>query len=775
VSNFKIRVFVAASTAAIPLFAFPVVAQQASSQQTATATPPESTGLAEIVVTAERKEENILSVPLSVQALGGDQLNNESIQSFTNLGLTVPGFSASSGSGFTEIYMRGIGNGVVSGADPSVATFIDDVPRIWGSSNDSLLNVERVEVLKGAQGGLYGRNATGGVINVITRKPTTDGFSGDALIDYGEDATFRAAGFVNLPVNDNIAFNLSYERDSHNAYISNNVPNDPYTPAMFPAMTSIGTAAQTAAFLNSTVFHRPADQRDFWATDDKMLVKMGDQFKITFAGDFSNKADTVGNANVKLRPAFTQGVDQFLLSEFGIPANLPPGFEQSGGGKFAVSEGDNLTNQIREYGGSATMVWNAPGVDLTSITAYRRDETYFVAGVFGSTAPVISAIINNSRHFWYQELRGSSTWDGPLHLIGGATFLYSDFEGTSNIDSLVNYRQPAFIAPPAAVVGDGVHNWSTYLQASYDLPYDLNLTASGRYVHEANDALFLKPTETGISTTEHKFLPSATLSYKLDDGTVYARYARGFKAGGINPSAAPIYFPNPNEGSIFGPELVDTYEIGYRQGLLDHRMQLTTSVFYNRLQGGQFADSGQAAYASTITIAYVNGRLARTYGGEETFSWRVLDPLTIGVSGGLLSAKYLDTKVVNNPVLANINLDGQQMINAPKEQVAITADLDQPITDKLDLVGHFLESYNSKVVFAYSAVPGVLPDADGPAYFLTNLRVGVETHDHKYGLSVYANNLLNRGYFVFGTTSSGTTQLAWGDPRVIGGEFTAKF
>jgi iron complex outermembrane receptor protein len=760
---------------ALPLLALPVVAQQASSQQATNDTPAESGGLAEVVVTAERREENILSVPLSVQAIGGDELNNVSIQSFTNLGLAVPGFSAASASGFTEIYMRGIGNGVVSGADPSVATFIDDVPRIWGSSNDSLLNVERVEVLKGAQGGLYGRNATGGVINVITRKPTTDAFSGNALLDYGEFGTVRAAGFVNIPVNDNIAFNLSYERDDHGAYISNNVPNDPYTPAMFPAMTSVGTAAQTAAFLNSTVFHRPADQRDFWATDDKMLVKLGDKFRITFAGDFSNKADTVGNANVKLDPAFTQGVDQFLLGEFGIPANLPPGFERSGGGKFAVSEGDNLTNQIREYGGSATMVWNVPGVDITSITAYRRDETNFVAGVFGSTAPVISALIGNSRHFWYQEVRGASTWDGPLHLIGGATFLYSDFEGTSNIDSLVNYKDPPFAAPPTALVDDGVHNWSVYLQASYDLPYNLNLTASGRYVHEANAALFLKPTETGISTTEHKFLPSATLSYNLDDGTVYGRYARGFKAGGINPSAAPIYFPNPNDGSVFGPELVDTYEIGYRQGLMDHRIQLTTALFYNRLQGGQFADSGQAAYASTITIAYVNGQLARTYGAEETFSWRILDPLTIGLSAGLLSAKYEDTKVVNNPVLANIDLDGQQMLNAPKEQGAFTADLDQPLNDRFSLVGHLLESYNAKVVYAYSAVPGVLPDATGPSYWLTNLRLGIETHDHKYGVSIFANNLLNRGYYVWGTTSSGTTQLAWGDPRIIGGEITAKF
>ena len=159
-------------------------------------------------------------------------------------------------SGFTEIYIRGIGNDIYSGADPSVATFVDDVPHIWGSSSDSLLDVERVEVLKGAQGGLYGRNATGGVVNVITRQPNTEKLEANSLLDYGEKSTLRAASYPNLPVNDRIAVNVAGERDHQNAYMPNYSPASLYTPAMFPSGSSIGGSPQaTANLLNS--FHVP--------------------------------------------------------------------------------------------------------------------------------------------------------------------------------------------------------------------------------------------------------------------------------------------------------------------------------------------------------------------------------------------------------------------------------------------------------------------------------------------------------------------------------------
>jgi len=320
-----------------------------------------------------------------------------------------------------------------------------------------------------------------------------------------------------------------------------------------------------------------------------------------------------------------------------------------------------------------------------------------------------------------------------------------------------------------------VHNWSVYVQADYDLTAKLNLTASGRYVRETNHAEFTLPTLSQSSTLEDKFLPSVTISYKVPDGNIYARWAQGFKAGGINPVAAPIYFPPGIEGSVFGPETVNTYEVGYRQGLLEHKVDLTTAIFYNDYKDVQFSAHANPAYAATIILAIVNGGSARTYGAEESLNWRVINPLTVGVTAGYLNARYKDFSLTNSPVLADFNLDGQTMTNSPTWQLSFSGNLDQPITGAYHLVGNVLVTHVSDVIFQYSNIPGVLPNAVAPGYWLTNARLGIRTSDNKYEVSLYANNLFNAAYYTFGNSGPTGNQLTWGNPRVIGGEITARF
>lgn len=174
-----------------------------------TASSQDNEGLQEIVVTAQRRAQSILSVPMSIQAVTGDQLLNTGLTEVRDLAYTTPGLTVDYSAGYSQIYIRGVGNAIFVGADPSVATFIDDVPRIYGSLVQNFVDVDRVEVLKGAQGGLYGRNATGGVVNIITRQPNTDTLEGNALVDYGEKNTFRAAAFVNVPMGDKLAAHSS--------------------------------------------------------------------------------------------------------------------------------------------------------------------------------------------------------------------------------------------------------------------------------------------------------------------------------------------------------------------------------------------------------------------------------------------------------------------------------------------------------------------------------------------------------------------------------------
>jgi iron complex outermembrane receptor protein len=749
------------------------IAAPALAQQSAAA-PPQAATVQEIVVTAQRQAQALLSVPLSISAATGAQLDKAGIRDLTDLQFTTPGYVPSESSGYTQIFIRGIGNSIFVGADPSVATFIDDVPRIYGSMVGNLVNVERVEVLKGAQGGLYGRNATGGVVNIITRQPNTERFFGEGRASYGEQRTFQAQAFANMPLGDKVALSFAVDRESHAPYVKNIASTAGYTASIFPNGSFLGTPEQTAAILNSGVTsHKGLDNQNFWAFDTKLLVRPTDNFKITFAGDYSNKRDTGGNQIFAGEPGYLAGFATGLFEAFGIDAQFPANFFQGHTGNFTAERGIPVFTRLQDYGGSMTAVWSLPNVDLTSITAYRAQQTNFFEDLAASPVPLVDVLVQNRKWFLYQEFRAVSTDDGPFHYIAGATYLSNNFHGRNHTDTL-----PPIVTSPDTHVVDAVKNWSIYGQLGYDITTAINLTASLRYVHEKNTADFTDPIAQAstASMKEHKFLPSATLSYKFEDGgNVYARYARGFKAGGINPIAPPVVFPDPTLGSTFKPEIVDTYEVGYRAPLFNHRVQVTTAAFYNDYKNLQVAAHSTAEHPE-VFLAIVNAGSARTFGAETSVTWRVNHAITLGANAGYLNAKY-KTFLINDPagILASFDVSKETMPNSPRWQLSFSGDLDQPINDKFRLVGTVLVSHLSSIIFLQSAIPGVLPEPTQEGYWLCNARIGVRTTDDDYGFAIFANNLFNRGYVTYGSSSGLGNQLTWGNPRIVGAEVTAKF
>ena len=743
---------------------------------TTTTTTGPSDSLEEIQVTAQRRSQSILSVPLSITAESGDQLQAAGIQDITDLELITPGMNVSDSSGYTQVYIRGVGNSIFVGADPSVATFIDDVPRIYGSMVNNFIDVQRVEILKGAQGGLYGRNATGGVVNILTTQPSTSDFKADGRLEYGEHETFELATYVNLPVNDELAVSFAGERIKHNPYVASSAPaGGSYTAANFPGGSAVGTAAQTAAFLNSGVDSHGTNDADFYAFDSKILFKPVDNFKVTVAGDFSNKTDSSGNQLAQVSPAITQGTLGFFLGAYaGATPNLPPGFLKGYTTKFTSTINSPGFVDLKDFGISATAVWNLPGVDLTAISAYRGQHTDFLTDLGAASVPLFGANVDNVKHYEYQELRGVSTMDGPLHLIGGGSILTSHYNGRTDLDILT----PLITNVPTAYAIDKVKNWSAYVQPEYDITNALTLTASGRFVHETNVATFPGTVAPdSASLTQQKWLPSATLSYKLPIGGVaYARYAEGFKAGGVNPVAPADAFTNAStQGGLFQGETVNTYEVGARMPFLDNKIQATAAVFYNDYKNLQTAAHANATHAAVIE-AIINAGSARTYGVEGTFDWRIFTPVTVGVSAGYLNARYKTFDNTDGSVLVPFDLSGARMPNAPELQGSVNANYDQPISASLRFVANVVVSYTSNIIWSASGLPGILPDATQSAYVITNLRAGLRTTNDKYGVSVFANNLTDTGYTTYGSSAAATgTIVTLGNPRIVGVEGTAKF
>jgi iron complex outermembrane receptor protein len=459
------------------------------------------------------------------------------------------------------------------------------------------------------------------------------------------------------------------------------------------------------------------------------------------------------------------------LTAFGFNPHFPAGFPAVATQDYTVSKGMTPFIRNRDWGVSGTAVLSLDGVDLTSITAWRYQRTHFLDDLANTQVPWITSDNPRPRHFFYQELRAVSTGTGRFHYIGGATYLHNVLGLYSTI-ALLPPVSPGTTSFEKTVV----NNWSIYFQGAYDVTDDFTITASGRYVHEKYVANFITPVVSGTTKIAKKFLPSVTLSYKLEGGgNVYARWARGFKGGGVNPVAPPSVFPAPNLGSTFDPEVVDTYEIGLRAPFLDRRLQLTSAIFYNDYSNLQVQAHSTPAHPEII-FAIVNAGGARTYGGEASIQWRAIDPLTLGINAGYLNAKYRDFSIPVNPILSAFNLSGATMINSPEFQFSFTADLDQPINDKYRVVSNVMVSHVSRVIFSQSGLQGVLPDAATPGYWLTNFRIGLRTSDDKYGVALYANNVFNKAYVVSGSSSAGSGNLFnWGKPRIIGGEITAKF
>jgi iron complex outermembrane recepter protein len=747
-----------------------------------------SAGLEEIVVTAQRREQSLMSVPTSIQAVSGQELNNIGIESLGDLQFITPGFLPSTSSGYQELFIRGIGNSVFVGPDPSVATYIDDVPRIWGSMPDNLngLGVNRVEILKGAQGGLYGRNATGGVVNVVTRQPNLDTPEAEAQVSYGTLSTLRAAVYANLPiVSNSLAWNVSFERDSHDAYVQNIAVKNQYTAADF---TGVGagfaaglTPAGQAAFLNN--FDSPQngfESQNTYTANTKLKWTPFDHFSATLSGDYYYKDDTDGSQLQLTTPEYTQGYVSGLagLAGDGFTPNLPPGFVQR---ERAWDSGYNTPQVVglKDWGTSLTAAYNAPIADITSITAYRSQHTVLGQDLGAATVTNGFIGVNNEKYFFYQEMRAVSTNSGPLHWLGGATYLYDHYGGSTSA-SFLNLLNVQLVH---AV--DQIKNYTAYGQLAYDLTSSLTLTSSFRYLKELNDITYNGTAD--LSQPEHAIIPSATLSYAIPDGNVYTRWARGFKAGGFNPVASPAAFAGLplSDGEEFGPEKVDTYEAGYKESLVDHRLQVTADVFYNHYTGLQQTAHATAAYQSAIILAIVNAGAARTYGAEASANYRVIDPVTVGVNVGYLNAKYTNYSLpVTTPqVLTPADLTGTVMTNAPKWQLSFTANLDQPISGNLHLIGNVLTTYISKVLYDQSDLPctggavypACLPDAVGPSYWLTNLRIGVKTANDKLALTFFANNVFDRPYYTYGASDGNGNDLIWGAPRIVGAQVTAKY
>jgi len=544
--------------------------------------------LEEIVVTAQKNEEMAQTIPISLVAMDAGNLEKQGVTNLGELPHSVPNLQitpAPSNAASLRVYIRGVGNfDDQLTQDPSVAVYTDGVyvGRSQGLASE-VADIERIEVLRGPQGTLYGRNATGGAINFITKAPEIGAWGFSQSFTVGSYDEFRSRTMINMPLTDTVALRLSYAHAEKDGFVKNE-----------------GTGADTFG------------SKDRQAIRADLRWQPNEQWDVRYSYDQSDIEDT---------------------AMYFVPGSMHG--NESRPSKSRTNVNNFQPSDIQVRGHQLTANWEvSDDLAIKSITSYRTLDNYDYQDYLGFF--VVEDDLHQKQ--WSQELQAvGSAFGDQLQYIAG--LYYFEESGDGVIKSGAELRDIDIKNSAAAVFGQ-----ATYTPAALN---QLHVTVGLRESKDKRKAsLLITPTPAdGISSGKgdkdfSNFSPSLTVAYDVSEEiNAYAKVSRGYKSGGFNvrPSSAARF----SEG--FGPEKLTSYEIGAKTQWWDNRIRLNTAVFrakYEDIQINTQSDPNNAAIADIL-----NAGKATIDGVEVEMTAALTDQLTFGLNYGYLDAHY--DKIIN--------------------------------------------------------------------------------------------------------------------------------
>lgn len=612
---------VLATAAATAIAATPAWAQESSDEATS-----------EIIVTAQKRAQALSDVSLSVSAVGSEALANNNTVTIESLQNLVPSISFGNDFNFAKLFIRGIGlSSSLPGVDPSVALHVDGaVVSLAQAQLGSMFDLERVEVLRGPQGTLYGRNATGGTVNLITAKPT-DTLDGYFRQTIGGDAfLLQTDAAIGGPITEGINGRLALQWIRRDGYgINEFTGNDIDNARQFSARAHI----------------------DF---------KPSDSFSFLLTGEYHKEDDR--SLAIKFREVSFPGTAVASLTALGQrtnPDGSPVGFASN---VRNLNTNFDPINDREQWAvtGTATLDVN-DAITVKSITSYRDFQAIFFhdfdmstyRGVpLAQTPPVGTGTSANHwqpvfEHQFSQDLQMNVETD-TIHAVAGLFYLDDHIRVENHIgyDVLTN-------TDPYRVQFDGtldVKTWAAYANLTYDLSEQFSLKAGGRYSWEKRhyvsntgigssvlNQLVLDTLQWNASKTWDDFSPSLGFEFRPnDDVMLYGNWSRGFKSGtaeiGSRHTSAAQVTPFVN------PEKVEAFEGGvkYSAGTL----QTNLAIFYHRLKNAQFQRTFPISSPPFFASQLENAARSRAYGAELELNWRPSRAFTLGGSIAYLDSKF---------------------------------------------------------------------------------------------------------------------------------------
>jgi iron complex outermembrane receptor protein len=687
-------------------------------------------GLQEIIVTAQKRVENLQDTPIAIYAVSGKFLEQMNFANIGSLATASPALVYSEAGGEAQLYIRGIGSNIFSvGVDQSVATHIDGV--YVGRANMGLtqfLDVERVEVLRGPQGTLYGRNATGGAINLISRQPT-DEVEGYGSILFGSFDRREIKAAMSGPLADGWSARVALRGVKDNGYTEDLDPRG----ANRIDDTDLQAVRGTLKWTNETV-------------------------TATFSGDYSQ----FKNGNTSVYP-----IDNIGLAEsFGA---VPTG---------DIHKTRNNTPSFHEWqtGGLTLNVdWKInDNLTLTSLTGYREWDSDFLFNTDGTEIEITRStfVYGSSQKSTELRLAGDQGWGNWV--VGAFLFDEDKFGGLGLVRSGFT---PPTVQPPRSFVflADGTGTASAVFgQATWKLTDQWSITGGLRYNEEEKDDLLrnstLLPDTELLGLFSPRPIPGATpgttrnasrkwtaWTPKLgidwrpsDDQLIYASYSKGFKSGGFND----LSVINPP----FDPEFVKSYEIGAKTEWLDNTLRVNASAFYydySDLQVSVFASLG-----NVTTTFTTNAAEATVQGLELELQARPVANLDLAAAISYLDATYdqfvtpygtctvanaaADARCAGRPGLPRlIDASGNRLNNAPELKGTLSAGygIDLASGGRVSLFAQV--SHQGRVFF----LPANTDVMSQEAFTLIDARVAYTTEGGALELSAFGKNLSDEDYF----------------------------
>ncbi|WP_264604696.1 TonB-dependent receptor [Sphingobium sp. B11D3D] len=787
-----LRTMLRATAAALSL-AVPISAHAAEEPwQTEPTAAEEDAGSPIIVTASRRREEAVQDVPIAISVIDAATLDRRGDFTLGQIQQQVPALQVFSfNPRNTNINIRGLGSNVAltnDGLENGVGFYIDNVyyGRV-GLSQFDLVDLEQIEVLRGPQGTLFGKNTTSGVINISTRKPS---FEPDASgeVSIGNYGYRQVRGSVSGPiVTDRLAVRLSGAYTKRDGLLFN---------------TTTGEEAQDYenASLRGQLLVKPTDDLSVRLIGDYASQKQNYALNVfaNYVGTYDNGATIPNN--------FAARLARFNRS---LPAIDP--FARRG------ESDSHYQSNMDGYGVSGQVDWDLGGAALTSITAYRWWD-WNPANDGDSTAlPVVTKAqqANRQRQF-SQEIRLASKDDGPIdYVIGGYYFwqIIRGYGASRYGSAAAAWNLPAVdpVVGNAALDGFEANSTSTpqtrslalFGQADWSISDALTLTAGLRYTHEKKEGAFrqywvagndlsgLTPAQQATANAiRAQFNPVQTFATAFSDDSlsglvtlrwqptrdaiIYGTYSRGNKSGGLNLTALPAGI-----APEVAPERVDAYEVGFKSQLFDRALTFNGALYWIDTANYQTAITEQVANTVTYRQYIANIPKVRSRGFELDAVYAPSQHFSLNASLAYADTSYRDYRnapqaVERLNISAVQDLTGQQLPGVPRFTYTLGADVSTPVPalgSTGEIYGHADWSHRSS--FNTSASNSRLAIVDG--YGLLNGRIGLRFDDGRYDLSIWGKNLLDENYFQ--TLSAGNTGLVTGligDPRTYGITLRAK-